>query len=285
MAYVKEEEEEEEDGIKIEQNLYEDDADPDLDISKLKDSVWLVKVPKFIYEQWSGLDDADDALHLGKVQIENNNFNNLRLVLEENEANRDLPTEYQINMVNKQPIGTFVFSEEAMDLAGPSLPPTNKMAMAGTVAHECSLTPKLTDKYRALLQQRQMKAEMPVRQVQRLDGVQHTTNTTYRQAHSQFANFTQQRNKKLVVSSTGPSTMPDRGVRMDKSDLLDDLFRRFEEFEYWTIKGLREVTRQPEAWLREVLNEVGVLIKKGPYALKWTLKPEYKNMKGKAPVV
>jgi len=239
---------------------YEDDIDPDLDISSLQDNVWLVKVPRFLYDRW--VTEEEEEMQLANVRIEANNFDNLRLVLEDEDEDDELPTEYHINMVNKQPASTFVFSEQVNEEGA------IKTAIVGTVAHECSLTPVLNERYKFYASN---KAAAIPRQIQRLDGMMHHgTNSSLAQANARFTGFT-------AVTRRGKN-MPDKGVRMDKSELLDILFLKFEDYEYWTLKGLREVTKQPEAYLKEVLGQVGVLIKKGPYAQKWTLKPEYKGV-------
>lgn len=46
---------------------FEDDFDPDLDISKAKDKVWLVKLPKWLMEHWSKTDQ--DNVELARVHI------------------------------------------------------------------------------------------------------------------------------------------------------------------------------------------------------------------------
>ena len=66
---------------------------------------------------------------------------------------------------------------------------------------------------------------------------------------------------------------------MPKKDLLDLLFRLFEEYEYWSMKGLNERTKQPESYLKESLESIANLIKKGPYTSKYSLKPEYKKLR------
>jgi transcription initiation factor TFIIF subunit beta len=43
------------------------------------------------------------------------------------------------------------------------------------------------------------------------------------------------------------------------------------------MKGLREVTNQPEAYLKQVLEEIGIMNRSGPYNGKWSIKPEFKN--------
>ena len=68
---------------------------------------------------------------------------------------------------------------------------------------------------------------------------------------------------------------------MPQKELLDLLFRLFEEYEYWSMKGLKERTRQPELYLKESVESIANLIKKGPYTSKYNLKPEYKKLRDK----
>jgi hypothetical protein len=46
---------------------FEDDFDPDLDISKGRDKVWLVKLPKWLMEHWSKTDQ--DNVELARIHI------------------------------------------------------------------------------------------------------------------------------------------------------------------------------------------------------------------------
>lgn len=73
------------------------------------------------------------------------------------------------------------------------------------------------------------------------------------------------------LSSEGKAT------RIPRNELLDLLFKLFEEYDYWSLKGLKERTKQPEVYLKEVLDDISTLIKKGVYSMKYCLKPEYKN--------
>jgi hypothetical protein len=47
---------------------FEDDFDPDLDISKGRDKVWLVKLPKWLMEHWSKTDQ--DNVELARIHIQ-----------------------------------------------------------------------------------------------------------------------------------------------------------------------------------------------------------------------
>jgi len=68
-----------------------------------------------------------------------------------------------------------------------------------------------------------------------------------------------------------------KSFRIGKEDLASHLFKHFEEHEYWSMKGFREVTNQPEAYLKEVLEEIAIMNKSGPYSGKWSLRPEFKQ--------
>ncbi|VEU22364.1 DEKNAAC103377 [Brettanomyces naardenensis] len=68
-----------------------------------------------------------------------------------------------------------------------------------------------------------------------------------------------------------------RAARMDKEIMMKILFDLFNQYDYWTMKGLKEKTNQPEAYLKECLENIAVMERKGPYALKYRLKDEYKK--------
>ncbi|KAF2674244.1 hypothetical protein BT63DRAFT_474013 [Microthyrium microscopicum] len=63
-----------------------------------------------------------------------------------------------------------------------------------------------------------------------------------------------------------------KSQRIEEAQLLDMLSRKFAQFKYWPLKALKEETRQPEAYLREVLSKIAVLVKTGQAANTWTLK-------------
>lgn len=66
-------------------------------------------------------------------------------------------------------------------------------------------------------------------------------------------------------------------ARMPRNQLLDELFRHFQERERWSIKVLRDRTQQPEAYLKEVLSEIADLNRSGEFNGTWELKPNFKG--------
>lgn len=71
----------------------------------------------------------------------------------------------------------------------------------------------------------------------------------------------------------------DKATRLPRNELLDLLFSLFETHTYWSLKGLKEKTRQPESYLKEVLGEIANMVRRGPYNGTWALMEVYKPKK------
>lgn len=151
-----------------------------------------------------------------------------------------------------------------------------KTSLMGKIVHDCQMVPLKSDsRYAQMLAKRQnmpLTKERPkVTFLNEIPGV----------VQSQAGPSITGRSTSLFLKSTNPAKnkADGRAIRMPKKDLLDLLFRLFEEYEYWSMKGLKERTRQPETYLKESLELIANLIKKGPYTSKYNLKPEYKRLR------
>ncbi|CDQ79411.1 unnamed protein product [Oncorhynchus mykiss] len=73
-----------------------------------------------------------------------------------------------------------------------------------------------------------------------------------------------------------------RMVRAYRQQVMDMLFSAFEEHQYYNIKDLVEVAKQPafSTYLKEILREMGVYNAKGTHKSTWELKPEYHHYQG-----
>lgn len=85
---------------------------------------------------------------------------------------------------------------------------------------------------------------------------------------ARFSNF---------IKNTKRNSQDQKASRLPRNELLDILFKCFDDYDYYSMKTLKEITKQPETYLKEVLESIAVLLKKGPYIMKWTLKTEFKN--------
>jgi len=63
---------------------------------------------------------------------------------------------------------------------------------------------------------------------------------------------------------------------MAREDVLSLLFSLFADQEYWGLKALTEISKQPATWLKEVLNDIAILNKRGVNLGTYELKPELK---------
>ena len=57
----------------------------------------------------------------------------------------------------------------------------------------------------------------------------------------------------------------------------EKLFAAFEKHQYYNIKDLIKITRQPVSYLKEILNELCKYNVREPHKNTWELKPEYRH--------
>lgn len=69
-------------------------------------------------------------------------------------------------------------------------------------------------------------------------------------------------------------------ARADKQQVLDMLFSAFEKHQYYNIKDLVDITKQPVSYLKEILRDIGIYNVKGTHKNTWELKPEYRHYQG-----
>ncbi len=58
---------------------------------------------------------------------------------------------------------------------------------------------------------------------------------------------------------------------------MDLIFDCFKDFKYWTLASLKARLNQPEAFLKETLDKVAMLMRAGTMTGKYQLKSEYTN--------
>merc|ERR1711988_901058 len=72
-------------------------------------------------------------------------------------------------------------------------------------------------------------------------------------------------------------------MRDDKEKVQEIIFALFEKHQYYNIKDLMQETKQPIAYLKEILKEVCNYSVKPPHRNMWELKPEYRHYKQEQP--
>lgn len=289
-------------------DLYEDSFD--LDTTNQHERLMLVRLPEYLMERLRKGEEELAGADLGKVLIPQGpgaDPKKLRVLLNPQvELLKPLPHRYALNVVHNDVNNIYVMREQeakrkrkAEELssgtsredegegAGPSSPQESdsasqfrrakRTALIGHAVNECTLVADMSDpNYNFVLQQRKL-MELPQaeRQTTLLDSMAGVGGAKYgatlRQQKDAWRKPAQKRHA-LRASGDG------RATRLERNALLDLLFKAFEEQPYWTVKQLRERTRQPEVYLRSTLDSIAVLIKRGPYAMKYGLREEYKHL-------
>lgn len=68
-----------------------------------------------------------------------------------------------------------------------------------------------------------------------------------------------------------------KAARIPENELKDLIFDCFKRYAYWPMRALRKELNQPENYLRQVLDPVAELVKSGPFANSWQLRPGYQE--------
>ncbi|TXT13090.1 hypothetical protein VHUM_01491 [Vanrija humicola] len=268
----------------------------ELDVSPtLADSkVWAIKVPRFLLERWERVEQA--GVLLGTLNVDNSKnppYITLKLPVEE-ETEEDtkrtkldtngIPDEFQVILNAERVKNTFIFTEKERTWVaqggGESSSTKRKREKAhprllASLDHEGSVRPIRSAKYLKILEQRRLENEQSKRPIVQLDDTK-MSQAKLNQLASGFSNASSTLGKGMVerASRVAPG---ERYARLERGELTDRLFALFSEKPYWSITALKATLQQPDAWLREVLKEVAVLIKEGQYANMWELKDNWKE--------
>lgn len=312
MSYVKKEEDQGQFELGLlsdPEDYLEEDELLDMNLNNGNQKVWLVKLPRYLADKWANTEQLLGQ-RLGTVKIKNDGKLQVKLVLNDQTTDTlDVPNEYDILILNTQVRNQYAFSElnlkkfqqEYTELAEvPNQPELKdepeqtynkyyrvsktgdgeekqfipyvktipkKTLLVGRICHDCQVIPLRNDpKYKMLLAKRLGISKVPTRPKVTL--------------MKEIPGMVLKGNQNLVfLKLSNRNKSEGRAIRMPKQDLLNMLFKLFEEYEYWLMKGLKERTKQPELYLKELLESIANLIKKGPYTLKYNLKPEYRRLR------
>lgn len=142
---------------------------------------------------------------------------------------------------------------------------SRKVYLEGHVVQKGECRPLGDDRYMQLKRQTILKASQPVRQVKQLDRIVQN----YKPVSDHKHNLEFEQKKKAEGKK----------AREDKDKVLDMLFSAFEKHQYYNIKDLEKITRQPVPYLKEILKEICNYNAKNPHKNMWELKPEYRHYK------
>ncbi|XP_061697731.1 general transcription factor IIF subunit 2-like isoform X3 [Syngnathoides biaculeatus] len=206
---------------------------------KQSKGVWLVKVPKYLAQQW---DKATEKGEVGKITIEKKQG--------KTQAPRDHP--FTMNSLGGQTMAVFSQGDK------------EEICLEGTVVHRAECRPVVTDNYMKLKKVQMKESLKPQRLSQQLE---RAITTVFKPVANHNFNVEYEKKKK----SEG------KMVRAERQVVLDMLFTAFEKHQYYNIKDLVDITKQPVTYLKEIMREIGTYNSKGVHKSTWELKAEYRH--------
>ncbi|XP_077473838.1 general transcription factor IIF subunit 2-like isoform X2 [Stigmatopora argus] len=218
----------------------------------------LSKVPKYLAQQWDKAKDGEvGKITIGKKQGKTQVCFSLNEDLttmpaaQENESPLKVPREHPFTM---NPLGgqtLAVFSHDGISLEG-------------MVVHRAECRPVVSDNYMKL-KKVQMKESMKIQRLSQQ--LEKAITTVFKPVANHNFNLEYEKKKK----SEG------KMVRAERQVVLDMLFSAFEKHQYYNIKDLVDITKQPVTYLKEIMREIGTYHSKGAHKSMWELKEEYRH--------
>uniref|UniRef100_A0A3B4XG90 General transcription factor IIF subunit 2 n=1 Tax=Seriola lalandi dorsalis TaxID=1841481 RepID=A0A3B4XG90_SERLL len=230
----------------------------DLTGAKQNTGVWLVKVPKYLSQQWAKATGRGEVGKLRICKYVSFTLNEELTVIQGIEdktvsAPRDHP--FTMQSVGGQMLA--VFTESSSD----------KIALEGVVVQRAECRPAVSESYMRLKRLQIEESSKPARLSQQLDKA---VTSNYKPVANHAYNLEYERKKKEEG----------KRARADKQQVLDMLFSAFEKHQYYNIKDLVDITKQPVSYLKEILRDIGIYNVKGTHKNTWELKPEYRHYQG-----
>ncbi|XP_056288415.1 general transcription factor IIF subunit 2-like [Pseudoliparis swirei] len=229
---------------------------------KQSKGVWLVKVPKYLSVQW---DKATEKREVGKITIGkkqgktdvcftlNEDLTTLGYVGDK-DASLKVPRVHPFTMHTAGGQTLAIFSQSD----------TDGLSLEGMVVHRAECRPVVNDDYMRLKKLQLKESTKPQRLSQQLEKA---VTTIFKPVANHDFNLEHEKKKK----SDG------KMVRAERQIVLDMLFSAFEKHQYYNIKDLVDITKQPVTYLKEIVRDIGVYNSKGAHKSTWELKPEYRH--------
>lgn len=250
----------------------------DLTGAKQNTGMWLVKVPKYLSQQWT---KASGRGEVGKLRIaKNQGRTEVSFTLNEDlasindiggkPASVSAPREHPflLQSVGGQTLTVFTESSgESQPEEKSENSSADKLSLEGIVVQRAECRPAASENYMKLKRLQIEESSKPVRLSQQLDKA---VTTNYKPVANHQYNIEYEKKKKE----------DGKRARADKQQVLDMLFSAFEKHQYYNIKDLVDITKQPVIYLKEILREIGIYNVKGTHKNTWELKPEYRHYQG-----
>ncbi|XP_053687068.1 general transcription factor IIF subunit 2-like [Sabethes cyaneus] len=239
-------------------------VDKELDMLNVTRGVWLVKVPKYMANKW---EKAPENTEVGKLKIarQKGKQPSVSLTLSDAVINIDpsekIPRHHRLDasVITKQTLGVFSHSDPAVALQ----PEAERFE--GRIVKRLECRPYDDNCYMKMKLDSIRKASQPRRQTKSLEKI--------------VNNFKPISNHKHNIEYVERKKTEGKKSRDDKAAVQDMLFNAFEKHQYYNIRDLVRITRQPITYLKEILKEICDYNMKNPHKNMWELKKEYRHYK------
>ncbi|XP_064878179.1 general transcription factor IIF subunit 2 isoform X3 [Oncorhynchus nerka] len=241
----------------------------DLTGAKQNTGVWLVKVPKYLSQQWAKASGRGEVGKLrigknqGKAEVEFTLNEDLTMIdsLGDKPSGVQAPRDHPFTMQTVGGQTLAVFTETQSESS------KERISLEGLVVQKAECRPAVSENYMKLKRLQIEELSKPVRLSQQLEKA---VTTNYKPVANHSYNLEYDRKKKEEG----------KRARVDKQQVLDMLFSAFEKHQYYNIKDLVDITKQPVSYLKEILRDIGIYNVKGTHKNTWELKPEYRHYQG-----
>lgn len=238
-----------------------------LDVSGASKSLWLVKVPHFIAEQWET--QGQDGDIVGKLQIAT------VAVPGRVEPAHQISVQVSVGGEDSGAVEEFVLAEIPLGsqvLAFDSNPETERFKIRGKVGKSYNMNPRDDEAYRRAIRERTNNLNN-VKEVKSLSAAVAQANA----AAVRDIDFIPPRyaEAKQIAAQSGTSLKRQR-AEVDGKDVRSRVLQAFSERDRLTLKELLSMTQAPERDIKEQLKNLADFHSKGPYRNFWELKLEYR---------
>ncbi|KAF2432865.1 hypothetical protein EJ08DRAFT_731950 [Tothia fuscella] len=289
-------------------DMYEDDGE--LIMPSGTPRGWLLRIPN---EVWQAISQhkSDDNFQIGQIKVWNqgNGQEKFRFELNPNlPQSKAIPKEYDMMHLPQATKSTFIFSEKDLEGYKPRQPGRNmgagaqdplksvdsklggpvkvekprqkyrvipkRTAVIGGVDREFSCSPRDNEEFRAIRAAKEAKEKAKGSTIQLLSGeaanALHTGSMGIGGTADAYIRTSNIEKKKR--------TQDNKATRMDEAALIDIIVGLFQKYKFYAMSTLKRETNQPEAYLRDIMNRIGTLIKTGPVTNHWMLNEAYNEI-------
>ncbi|KAK4307405.1 hypothetical protein Pmani_020834 [Petrolisthes manimaculis] len=238
-------------------------SEKDLDNTNCSRGLWLVKIPKYMKDKWAETPGDVGRLRIHKIpgKLPTVAFSSGDAILKDSTVPRE--HKFILHSVKEMTLG--VFSCTLPNNTDAVVPEQEKLYMEGQVIQKFECQPVVDNNYLNQKRAAVLKAGQPARKAEFID----RPCLSYRPISKHKYNIEVEERKKAEGKK----------ARDDKDKVMEMLYAAFEKHQYYNIKDLQKLTRQPITYLKEILKEMCDYNVKNPHKNMWELKPEFRHYK------